>query len=154
MDGDAVIIGIGDERRRDDGVGLAIARTLATRELCPAVRVEEAGHEGFDLPAALESAARAVILAAVKLGAPPGTVHVLSPADAEARADYLSPAGAMALIDALELAALLGAASEVLIVGVEPAEVVPGMTLSPQVAAAVERAAQIALDVALRDCER
>lgn len=151
MDGDTVIIGIGDERRRDDGVGLAIARQLAGSELPPGVRVEEAGHQGFDLPAALQEAARAVVLAAAKLGAPPGTVHVLSPTDAEARADYLSSAGAMALIDALELATMLGATPEVLIVGVEPAEIVPGRTLSRPVADAVARAAEMALMVALRE---
>lgn len=150
MDGDTVIIGIGDERRRDDGAGLAIARKLAAGELPPGVRVEEAGHEGFDLPAALEDAARAVILAAVELGDAPGAVHVISPADAEARADYVSCAGAMTLVDALELAALLGRSPEVVIVGVEPAEIAPGVTLSPAVAAAVDRAAEVAANLATR----
>lgn len=146
----AVIIAVGNERRRDDGVGLAVARLLATRDLPAGVRVEEAVPEGLDLATALEGAARAVIVAAVKLGAPPGTIHVLSPADAEARADYISSLGTLTLVDALELTAMLGVKPEVVIVGVEPAEIVPGQTLSPLVSDAVRRAADIALELALQ----
>ena len=147
MDGDVVIIGIGNERRRDDAVGLAVTRLLAAGELPPRVRVEEA-RQGFDLAAELEGAARAIIIAAAKLGAPPGSIHVLPPADAEARADYLSATGAMTLIDELEMAALVGTRPRVLIVGVEPAEIVPGMTLSRDVGRSVRAAAEVALELA------
>jgi len=150
MDGETVIIGIGNERRRDDGVGLAVARLLAAGELPPGVRVEEA-RDGFDLAAELEGAARAIIIGAAKLGAPPGSIHVLSPADAEARADYLSAPGEMTLIDALEMAALVGAAPKALIVGVEPAEIVPGHTLSRDVERSVRAAAEVTLELARDD---
>ena len=149
MAGDTVIIGIGDERRRDDGVGIAVARALAEGELPAGVRVEEAGREGFDLLAAIDGTERVIILAAMRLGDAPGAIHVLSPADAEARANYLSPLGTMALADALELALMIGSRPEVLIVGVEPAEIVPGHTLNAEVAAAVQRAAGIARELAV-----
>ncbi len=142
-----VIIGIGNERRRDDGVGIAVARLLAAGELPPAVRTEEA-REGFDLAAELEGAARAIIIAAAKLGAPPGSIHVLSPADAEARADYVSLLGEMPLIDALGLGGLIDVRPEALVVGVEPAEIAPGHTLTREVRPAVATAAQVALEVA------
>lgn len=151
MDGITVIIGIGNERRRDDAVGIAIVRELLTRNLPPEVRIEEAGTVGFDLTTALEGVERAIITAAVGLGATPGTVHVLSPADAEARADYISPLGTMTLIDALELATLVGATPRTLIVGIEPAEIVPGQTLSRTVQQAVGHAAEIVLKVATSD---
>ncbi len=142
-----VIVGIGDERKRDDAVGLAIARELLARALPECVRVEIAGSEGFDLIAAIEGARRAVILAAVALGDEPGTVRVLTPGDAEARADHISAPGEMQLSDALELSAMLGG-PEVLIVGVEPAEIVPGQTLHPLVQAAVCEAADLAYELA------
>jgi len=146
-----VIVGIGNERRRDDGVGIAVARLLAAGELPPTVRVEEAAARSFDLPVALEGAARAIILAAVALGDEPGAVHVLSPADAEARADYLSPVGTMALMDALGLGGLIDVRPEALVVGVEPAEIAPGHTLTREVRPAVATAAQVALEVATSD---
>lgn len=144
--GPVVIVGIGDPRRRDDAVGLFIARELSARPLPENVTLEEARTEGFDLMAALSGARRAIILAAVKTGDEPGSIQVLAPEDAEATADYLSSPGGMTLIDTLELASL-GGGPEVLIVGVEPAEIVPGQTLSRAVAASVEEAARVVLEL-------
>lgn len=142
-----VIVGIGDERRRDDAAGLAIARELMARALPGYVRVAIAGEEGLDLVAEIDDAWRAIVLAAVALGDAPGTVHALSPADAEARADHLSDPGEIALIDALELSRMRGG-PEVVIVGIEPAEIVPGQTLHPAVQASVARAAELAYELA------
>lgn len=138
-----VIIGIGDERRRDDAVGLVIAEELADRPMPGDVRIERAGHAEFDLVAALSDASRAIVLAALELGDEPGTVHCLSPEDAEAQADYISGSGDMALTDALELSSMRGGA-DVLIVGIEPAEIVPGQTPHPEVQASVGQAAELA----------
>lgn len=140
---EVVIIGIGDERRRDDAVGLVIADELADRPLPGYVRVERASNSEFDLVAALSDATRAIVLAALQLGDEPGTVHCLSPEDAEAQADYISGPGEMALIDALELSAMNGG-PDVLIVGIEPAEIVPGQTPHPEVQASVGEAAELA----------
>ncbi|MGI5816580.1 MAG: hydrogenase maturation protease [Armatimonadota bacterium] len=150
--GEMVIVGIGDERRRDDAVGLMIARELMGRALPDGVRVEIAGEEGFDLLAAIDGTSRAIILAAMRLGDEPGTVHALPPADAEARADYISAPGDVALIDVLELAAMRGG-PDVLIVGIEPAEIMPGQTLSRQVQASVGAAAELVRDLATGDRE-
>jgi hydrogenase maturation protease len=144
---DVAIVGIGDERKRDDAIGLIIARELMERALPNGVRVEVAGEEGVDLVAAIDGAQRAIILAAIALGDEPGTIHALSPGDAEAQADYISAPGEVALIDALELSAMRGG-PDVLIVGIEPAEIVPGQTLHPEVQASVGEAAEIARDLA------
>jgi len=142
-----VIVGIGDERRRDDAVGLAIAEELMQQPLPEGVRVEVAGTRGFDLAAALDDAEQAIVLAALQLGDEPGTIHALSPSDAEARADYISALGETQLIDALELSAMRGG-PDVLIVGIEPAEIVPGSTLHPDVQASVAEAADLVRELA------
>lgn len=142
-----VIVGIGDDRRRDDAAGLVIARELMARELPENVRVAIAGDEGLDLVAEIADAWRAIVLAAVALGDEPGTVHELSPTDAEARADHLSEPGEITLIDALELSRMRGG-PEVVIVGIEPAEVVPGQALHPSVEASVAQAAELAYQLA------
>ncbi len=142
-----VIVGIGDDRRRDDAAGLVIARELMARALPDYVRVALAGEEGLDLVATIDDAWRAIVLAAVTLGDTPGTVHALSPADAEARADHLSEPGEITLIDALELSKMRGG-PEVVIVGIEPAEIVPGQTLHPTVQASVAEAAELAYELA------
>jgi len=139
---EVVIVAIGDERKRDDAAGLMIARELMARTLPEGVQIEIAGEEGIDVVASIDGAQRAIILAAVSLGDEPGTVHALSPADAEAQADYISKPGEVTLIDALELAAMRGG-PEVLIVGIEPAEIVPGQTLHPAVEASLCEAAEL-----------
>ncbi len=150
MVGQTVIIGIGNERRRDDAIGLAVARLLAAGELPEGVRVEEA-WSAMDLLTVIDDAPRAIVLAAVQLGSPPGSIHVLSPADAEARADYISLLGEMPLVDALGLGGLIGVRPQALIVGVEPTEIVPGMTLSRDVKRSVRAAAEVALELAADD---
>lgn len=142
-----MIVGIGDERKRDDAAGLMVARELMERTLPSNVRVEIAGEEGIDLVATIDGASRAIILAAIALGDEPGTVHALPPGDAEARADYISAPGEVALIDALELSAMRGG-PDVLIVGIEPAEIVPGQTLHPEVQSSIREAAELARDLA------
>lgn len=142
----AVTVGIGDPRRRDDAVGLAVARQLATEALPPHHTVVALDRE-FDLMSSLSGFGRAVVVAAVQLGDDPGTIHLLNPEEAEATAHYISRAGNMALSDAIELSRMLGG-PEVVIIGVEPAEIVPGQTLHPKVAAAVPEAAELARSLA------
>ncbi|MGC9319705.1 MAG: hydrogenase maturation protease [Armatimonadota bacterium] len=143
------IIGVGDERRRDDAVGLMIAEELQGELLPEEVTVHRAGTEGFDLAAALDDAECAIILTAMALGDEPGTIHALPPASAEAEADYISGLDDMALIDSLELAAMrMTNGPDILILGVEPAEIVPGSTLHPQVQASVSKAAELARELA------
>ncbi len=145
--GEVVIVGIGDERQRDDAAGLMIANELNERTLPDNVRVEISGEEGLDLVATIDGAWRAIILAAISLGEEPGTVHALPPGEAEARANYVSAPGEIALIDALELSAMRGG-PDVLIVGIEPAEIVPGQTLHAAVQASIGEAAELARDLA------
>ena len=60
MSGDVLVIGIGNDFRRDDGVGLAVAAELAKRRL-PGVRVMTAIGE----PASILEAWTGVLLARI-----------------------------------------------------------------------------------------
>src|SRR5688572_24132063 len=67
----AIVIGLGNEFRGDDGVGLIAARQLRERGLAAV------DHEG-DLAALIDrwkGAARVILIDAVASGAAPGTVH-------------------------------------------------------------------------------
>ncbi len=68
-----VIIGIGNDFRSDDGVGLAVAREFAGLNL-QNVRVVEGVADGTDLLDAWNGADAACIIDCVLSGAPPGTV--------------------------------------------------------------------------------
>lgn len=73
----SLVLGLGNDLLCDDGVGLVVARA-ARRLLPPCVDVVESGEAGLALLEFLADYDAAVIVDSIQLGAPPGTVHVLS----------------------------------------------------------------------------
>ena len=79
-----LVIGIGNEFRRDDGVGLSVAQRIAEREL-PGVRVLSGVSEPAALLDAWSGAARAVAVDAVTgAHATPGRIRRWTASDLEA----------------------------------------------------------------------
>ena len=138
----ALVLGVGNPDRGDDGIGPHVARRVAALAL-PGVRVVER-VEPTDLPDAWEDAETVVIVDAAHTGRPPGTVLVR---DAVARP---LPAGggsggthAFGVTEAVELARALGRLPAALtVVSVEAGEVGIGQPLSDAARAAVTTAAQ------------
>ncbi len=151
--GKALVLGIGNEIRGDDGVGIHVARRAA--ELLPAawngrVDVDEACTGGFDLVDYLRGYEQAVVVDAIKTeGGEPGTVYrfaadALNPTAHLGHSHGVNLASALAVLRELKL----GAPGEVTVVAVEAEwlyEFREG--LSPRVAAAVDEAAAAVIDV-------
>ena len=139
-----LIAGVGNVFRRDDGFGVAVVQRLEAEELPPGVRVLDVGIGGIHLvQELLEPTDALIIVDAVDLGRPPGTVMVIRP-------DVAQPAGPDDLADVHyatpERALMLAGALDVLppamwIVGCQPVDAdALGDGLSPEVEAAVEPA--------------
>lgn len=151
--GRTLVLGIGNEIRGDDAVGLHVARRVKEQlpaELAAHVDVEEACTGGFDLVDYLRGYDRAVVADAIKTeGGEPGTVHrfsadALKPTAHLGHSHGVNLASALAVLSELEL----GAPGEVAVVAVEAEwlyEFKEG--LSPRVAAAVEEAAGAVLEI-------
>ena len=76
-----LIAGIGNIFRGDDGFGVAVAHRLAQCGLPVEVRLVDFGIRGFDLAYALmDDLELAILVDAVTLGGPPGTLYVVEPA--------------------------------------------------------------------------
>jgi hydrogenase maturation protease len=134
-----LIIGLGNEYRRDDAVGLIVARRL--REAAPeSVRVLEESGEGAGLMESWQDADAVFLIDAVHSGAKPGTVHRLDAhAQPIARKFFRFSTHAFGLAEAVELARALGRLPPRLIVyGVEGKSFEAGVGLSPEVEAAVQ----------------
>src|SRR4051794_34378390 len=71
---DWVVVGVGARWRRDDGAGLEVAARLRAR----GVGARDAEGEPLDLLELLQDAQAAIVVDAVRSGAPPGTVHRLA----------------------------------------------------------------------------
>lgn len=159
MAGRVEVAGVGNEFRRDDGAGIVVARRVAAivgegdtpslgkgRSLTVVFAAEPLRLvDGSD-------ADLVVVVDAIRSGAPPGTVTVtrldelaVSPASS-AQAALSTHAGRV--WDVLRLARELGRApAEVVVVGIEAAEVGHGTGLSDAVAKAVDGAVSAVLAV-------
>ena len=134
-----LIIGLGNEYRRDDAVGLVVARRL--REAAPeSVRVLEESGEGAGLMESWQGADAVILIDAVHSGAKPGTLHRLDAhAQPIAKKFFRVSTHAFGVAEAVELARALGRLPPRLIVyGVEGKSFEAGVGLSPEVEAAVQ----------------
>ena len=69
-----LVIGVGNEYRGDDAVGLVVARRLRQLSLGNVTVIEESG-EGTDLMESWKGADTVIIVDAASSGAKPGTIH-------------------------------------------------------------------------------
>jgi hydrogenase maturation protease len=144
-----VVIGVGNEFRRDDGVGPAVVARLRQRDL-PGVRLAECDGEAARLLELWGDSPLVVLVDAVRaLPARPGRIHRRS-----LRHPALSGRGgtsshAADLGQVVELARVLGRLPRTLLLyAVEVVDTSFGVGLSPAVAAAADRlAAEIRQDV-------
>ncbi len=150
MSGKVLVAGIGNIFFADDGFGVEVANRLAQRELPQGVCVVDYGIRSYDLAYALMEEWELVILVdALPRGGKPGTLYVLQPElpQEQARAPALD-AHTMNPVAVLQLVtALGGSVGRMLVVGCEPAAVLPdgegNIGLSQPVTAAVDEAVRL-----------
>ena len=68
------LIGVGNDFRGDDGLGLLMAREIASRDL-RRVKVVEANGDGASLMRMWQGIDHLLLVDAMKLGFPPGSIH-------------------------------------------------------------------------------
>ena len=129
-----LIIGIGNEYRGDDAVGLIVARRLKER-LADSVIVLEQSGDGAALMEAWRGAETVIIIDAVMSGAAPGTIHRF---DASAqplpKGAFRCSTHAFGVAEAIELARALGDLPQRLVVyGIEGKNFAAGVGLSAEV---------------------
>lgn len=146
-----LILGLGNAILCDDGVGIKVARRIAELGPHPGIVVKEAELAGFALIDLLEGFERAVVVDAVRLrDAEPGEIVIFDGAQLEPSL-HLVAGHQIDLPTALAMGRQLGrpVPHTVSIVGIQ---VQDDRTFSesctPAVEAAIERAAQVVLEVA------
>ena len=149
MTGRVLVACVGNVFLGDDGFGVEVARRLAGMTLPDGVRVADYGTGGMHLAYDLADGYETVILVdAAPRGGPPGTVTVAEVDLAEHQGPSLLDGHGMPPDVMLGMLGLLGApAGRIFVVGCEPALLDCGMELSEPVAAAVDEAVRIVLDM-------
>ena len=145
----ARVVGLGQRAGRDDAVGLEVIAALSKRDVPPGTDIVEA-RDPSELVELVSGVDVLVIVDALLDEARPGVVRVLDCSSLDSRPPLTVSSHGMGVLQAVELGrALAGRAAtdvKVLTIGIRRPSV--GQGLSPEVAAAVPAAA----DVALRLC--
>ena len=142
------IYGIGNILMGDDGIGPAVAHYLSSNFTFETdITIEDLGTPSLDLPNYMTGYDRVIFIDAVAADAPPGTIRLYSREEIVA-----SPPGIRisphepTINDALIVLDFAGGAPrDVVLIGVVPQTLDGGMTLSPAVAGAVPRVAQVVM---------
>lgn len=144
-----IVVGLGSPLLCDDSVGLKVAQEVR-RRLGDAsdITVEEDVRGGLHLMELLTGYDRAIVVDAIVTGAAPGTIHQLTPDDIPTQRS--ASAHDVNLPTALELGRHVGAhlpaAADILLVGIEAADILTfNEECTPEVAAAIPRAVEIVL---------
>lgn len=128
---DVLLIGVGNEFRSDDGLGILAAREIRRRNLPGVVVVEQTG-EGAALMEAWKGFGCALIIDAIDSGGAPGTVHRLDALAEEIPARfYHHSSHAFGVVEAIAVARPLGLLPDsLLLFGIEGSQfdVGPGLT--------------------------
>lgn len=138
--GPIVVIGVGNDFRTDDGVGLYVARAIARMNL-PAVRVIAGVADGSNILAAWTGADAAFIIDCAVSGAAPGTIFRFNPLKEEIPAEFFShfSTHAINLVDTVALGRILGILPTTLtIFAIEGESFSPGPELTYKVKTAAD----------------
>jgi hydrogenase maturation protease len=139
-----LVLGIGNDLRSDDGVGVHVVRAIGEQSSRDdGTRWLDGGTLGLALLEPIERCDALIVVDAVELGAAPGTLCVLEGPEMDLFVDTAAPASAHeAGLGALRAAALLRGRwpERRALVGVQPAGTDWGTSLSPAVQRAVPEA--------------
>jgi hydrogenase maturation protease len=147
----AIIIGVGNPFRSDDGAGPAILRLLESQIPAEIKCLEETG-DGAELLDAWKGLECVILIDTIQSGAPPTTVYRFD-AQTESLPAWFSHASThtFGVAEAIELARHMDELPKTLIVyGIEGLDFSPGTKLSPEVAEALPAISKLILREALR----
>ena len=132
------VIGIGNDTRGDDAIGLVVARCLQ-HDTPEGVTVQEVHGEGLSVLERWQGADAIILIDASHSGAAPGTIHRLEPLTQPLPRDlFPCSTHAFGVVEAIELARVLGQLPPHLVVyGIEASQFDIGSDLSEGVRQAV-----------------
>ncbi len=139
--GKALVLGLGNILLSDEGLGVRVVQRLGeSYRFPPEIRVMDGGTLGLDLLPYLEGVDHLLVIDALELGEEPGTIARLVGDEVPASLSLKISPHQMGLADLLAAARLQGLyPKEVVLLGMQPGSIDPGLDLSPPVEAQVDR---------------
>ncbi len=144
------VLGAGNLIMHDEGVGVQVVHRLMERYEFPEnVELVDGGTLGLRLLNVITDADHLILIDAVKLGEPPGTLHRFGGDKLPYRVLTKTSMHQVDLIEALTMAALIEdeRPGDIVVIGVEPKDIEPwGTDLSKEVAAVFDKLVGMVLE--------
>ncbi len=144
------VVGIGNILMGDDGVGVHLVKEIAANPLLPEfVKCIDGGTASYEILYACGDCRGIIIVDAIKLGAETGTIYKMD--IKHWRGSQRASLHDLCLLDAISTAQIMqGFQTPVKIIGIEPANISPGLELSPPVKERLGKLADYVLDEAAK----
>ena len=141
-----LVLGIGNILLKDEGIGVRVIEYLQKCPLPEDVELVDGGTAGADLIDILSDRRRVIIVDAVDLDAPPGTICRLTPRDWLTEQEHPLSLHDLDIPQTLAMTHILGCAPrEVVCFGIVPKSIEPGMELTDTLAPLVPGIADMVL---------
>ncbi len=136
MDNTLLIAGIGHVLRKDDGIGPYMIAKLSTQNLPSNIVLVNVDSDALSLVDHLQQYQHALIIDAVNMKKPAGSIAVFSSEDiyTSIHSDALSTHG-LGLADVLNMVAALDHSLHIKIIGIQPADIGYGQEFSAEIQA-------------------
>ncbi|UCF00260.1 MAG: HyaD/HybD family hydrogenase maturation endopeptidase [Planctomycetota bacterium] len=136
-----LVLGLGNILLKDEGVGVHVVGQLQKRNLSAKIEVIDGGTAGLDILLSQEGLDKLVVIDALRAGKKPGTIYRTQFSGKDRltevfsrEEDFKISLHQIGLLDALAAAGKMNCApKEIVIIGVEPAEVDYGLELTDEV---------------------
>lgn len=135
-----LILGIGNILLQDEGIGVRVAEAMQKVELPPEVEVLDGGTSGANIIDVIADRRKLIVIDAVDGDAEPGMLFRLDADDLMPEEGDVVSLHQIGLLESLIMARILGCLpEEIVIFGVQPKTVRPGLELTPEIAGAMPR---------------
>jgi hydrogenase maturation protease len=142
-----LVLGIGNILLHDEGVGVYAARAMQQVKLPEDVEVVDGGTSGADLVEVIADRPLVIVIDAMKSKEPPGTIYRFTDDDLIANSEAIISIHEFGLVETLLMARQLKCApKQVIIFGVQPANITPGEGMTKEVANAVPKVIQAVME--------
>ncbi len=142
-----LVVGIGNCIQMDDGVGIHVLRELEKLPMPPGVELLDGGTAGIELLPWLEGRRKVIFIDAVDAQEAPGTIFRFAPGAVEYDMIPKASVHEIGLVDALQMAALVGRApEETIIFGVQPKTIDWSESTTEEIRAVIPRVTSLVLD--------
>lgn len=140
------VVGIGNLLMQDDGVGVQVINYLAEQGVPEGVELVDGGTNSYDLVEYFSADTFFIVVDAMHTGGTPGSIYRAPLGELGLRPqENILSLHEMHFIEAVQMINMLGYHPDILVYGIEPETVALSLELTPRVAAAVPRVAELIL---------